>query len=81
MKALISVNDYIMDYEDNQGQRILEIVEDDAVFPVHSDMTWIDCPGLADGSSEGAITSYKCLYWYKDNAFSLIPVDPNPVVD
>ena len=81
MKALISVNDYIMDYEDNQGQRILEIVEDDAVFPVHSVMTWIDCPGLADGSSEGAITSYECLYWYKDNAFSLIPVDPNRVVD
>ena len=77
MKALISVNDYVIDYEGNQGQRILEIVEDDAVFPVYSEMTWIDCPGVAEGASEGVIGEYECLYWYKDNAFSLVPVDPS----
>ena len=63
MKALISVNDYVIDYEGNQGQRILEIVEDDAVFPVYSEMTWIDCPGVAEGASEGVIGEYECLYY------------------
>jgi len=71
MKALISVNDYIVDYQGVQGQRILEIVEDDATFPVHSDMTWMDCPVVGDAND------YVHLYWYKDNSFSLIPVDPD----
>ena len=33
MKALISINDTMEDYEGNEGQRILEIVADDATFP------------------------------------------------
>lgn len=70
MKALISINDITTDYEGNQGQRIIEIVADDATFPVHSDMTWIDCPDVS------VISEYTCLYWYKDNAFSLIPQEP-----
>lgn len=76
MKALISINDTITDYEGTEGQRLLDIVENDATFPVHSDMSWIDCPGVADGADASVIGNYQSQYWYKDNAFSLIPVDP-----
>lgn len=76
MKALISINDTITDYEGTEGQRLLDIVENDATFPVNSEMTWIDCPGVADGADALVIGNYQSQYWYKDNAFSLIPVDP-----
>tara|TARA_B110000285_G_scaffold207665_1_gene247216 strand:+ start:276 stop:512 length:237 start_codon:yes stop_codon:yes gene_type:complete len=76
MKALISINDITTDYEGNQGQRIIEIVADDATFPIHSDMTWIDCPGVANNASEQDIANYESLYWYKDNTYSLIPQEP-----
>tara|TARA_R110000744_G_scaffold74753_2_gene149100 strand:- start:65 stop:292 length:228 start_codon:yes stop_codon:yes gene_type:complete len=73
MKALISINDIIFDYEGNQGQRILEIVADDASFPVNSQMTWID---ISDMPTDD-IPEYVYTHWYVNNAFSLIPQDTN----
>tara|TARA_R110000782_G_scaffold21614_1_gene57986 strand:+ start:258 stop:515 length:258 start_codon:yes stop_codon:yes gene_type:complete len=73
MKVLISINDIIYDYEGNQGQRILEIVADDETFPVNPQMTWMDIPDMPIGE----VNLYMSTYWYYDNAFSLIPVDPD----
>jgi hypothetical protein len=74
MKVLISINDTMEDYEGNEGQRLLEIVADDGTFPVNPQMTWMDIP---DMPSEEVIT-YMSTYWYYNNAFSLIPVEPEP---
>ena len=74
MKVLISINDTIDDYEGNEGQRLLEIVADDATFPVNSGMTWMDIP---DMPSED-VNLYMSTYWYYNDAFSLIPVEPEP---
>ena len=77
MKVLISINDTMEDYEGNEGQRILEIVADDATFPVNPQMTWMDIP---DMPSED-VNLYMSTYWYYNDAFSLIPVEPEPEED
>tara|TARA_R110000803_G_scaffold125248_1_gene192896 strand:- start:141 stop:365 length:225 start_codon:yes stop_codon:yes gene_type:complete len=73
MKALISINDLIYDYEGTEGQRIVQVVADDGTFPVNPQMTWMDIPDMPIED----VNNYVVTHWYVDNAFSLIPVDPN----
>tara|TARA_R110000782_G_scaffold207335_1_gene295888 strand:- start:228 stop:455 length:228 start_codon:yes stop_codon:yes gene_type:complete len=73
MKALISINDWKIDYQGNQGQRILDVVADDATFPIHPDMTWIDFPDMPTDD----LPLYIYEHWYINNAISLMPQDPN----
>jgi hypothetical protein len=44
MKALISPNEHIVDFEGNVGERIAEVEPDDKTFDVAPPLHWVTCP-------------------------------------
>jgi len=43
MKALVHLTETETDYANNEGARICEIVNDDEIFEVYSNLIWVDC--------------------------------------
>jgi hypothetical protein len=68
MKALISPNEKVYDYESNVGQRIAQVESDDKIFAVASPLHWVDCPDdcVAD------------IWWYYQDVCQPIPQPPEP---
>ena len=68
MKALISPNEKVTDFEGNIGERIAQVEPDANVFPVAQPLHWVDCPDdcVAD------------QWWYYQNTCQPIPQPPAP---
>lgn len=67
MKALISPNELVYDYQGNLlGERVAEVVE--VIFQVAPPLFWADCPDdcIAD------------QWYYKDGVCEPIPQPPEP---
>lgn len=68
MKALISPNEKVTDFEGNVGERIAQVEPDANVFPVAAPLHWVDCPDdcVAD------------QWWYYQGSCQAIPQPPQP---
>ena len=66
MKALISPNEKVTDYEGNVGDRIAQVEQNE--FPVAAPLFWTDCPNdcVAD------------VWWYYNGACEVMPQPPQP---
>ena len=66
MKALISPNEQVTDYQGNVGERVAQVESDNQTFPVANPLFWIDCPDdcVAD------------VWWYYQGSCQLIPQPP-----
>lgn len=67
MKALISPNEKVTDYEGNVGIRIAQVEPDNKIFDVAVPLFWMDCPD----------DCVRDLWWYYQNVCQLIPQPPN----
>lgn len=70
MKALVSPNEKVVNYEGNVGDRIAQVEPDNNVFSVADPLFWTDCPN--DCISD--------LWWYYQGSCQLIPQPPEPTV-
>ena len=68
MKALISPNEKITDFESNVGERVAQVEPDVNEFPVANPLFWVDCPDdcVAD------------VWWYYQGTCQVIPQPPAP---
>lgn len=69
MKALVSPNEKVVNYEGNVGDRIAQVEQDDNVFPVADPLFWTDCPD-------------ECVadqWYYIDYKCEVIPPAPAPI--
>lgn len=66
MKALISPNEKVTDYEGNVGERIAQVEQN--TFEVAPPLHWVDCPDdcVAD------------IWWYYQEVCEPIPQPPQP---
>lgn len=69
MKALISPNEKVIDYEGNVGERVAQIEPDDQTFPIAQPLFWTDCP----------IDCVADLWYYINNTCQVIPQPPAPL--
>jgi len=68
MKILVSRTEQIVCWDGSTGSRIVQIVEDNATFPTHSDLTWHDAlPEMNEFNLQD--------YYYCNDAITLIPVE------
>lgn len=68
MKALISPNEKVTDFEGNVGERVAQVEPDNKTFPVADPLFWVDC-------------SYECVadqWWYYQGTCQVIPQPPAP---
>lgn len=68
MKALISPNEILTDYQGNTGERIVQIEPDGQTFEVASPLFWSDCPDDCEPN----------MWWYHDNVCQPMPQPPAP---
>lgn len=68
MKALISPNEKVTDYQGNVGERVAQVEPDDKTFPIAQPLFWTDCPDdcVAD------------QWYYINGACTPIPQPPAP---
>jgi hypothetical protein len=66
MKALVSPNEKVTDYQGNVGERIAQVEPDGQTFPVAQPLFWTDCPDdcVAD------------LWWFYQDSCQLKPQPP-----
>ena len=66
MKALISPNEKVTDYEGNVGDRVAQVEQNE--FPVAAPLFWTDCPDdcVAD------------VWWYYNGTCEVMPTPPEP---
>jgi hypothetical protein len=66
MKALISPNEKVTDYEGNVGERIAQVEQNE--FPVAEPLFWTECPDdcVAD------------VWWYYNGVCEVMPTPPEP---
>jgi len=67
MKALISPNEKVTDYEGNVGERVAQVEQNE--FPVAAPLFWTDCPD----------DCVQDVWWYYNGVCQPIPVAPTPV--
>lgn len=69
MKALISPNEKVTDYEGSVGERVAQVEPDNKIFDVAAPLHWVDCPDdcVAD------------IWWYYNDMCQPMPVAPPPV--
>ena len=68
MKALISPDEQVIDYQGNVGERVAQVVPDDGTFPVGAPLFWTPCQDdcIAD------------VWWYYQGTCQIKPVPPAP---
>ena len=66
MKALISPNEKVIDYENNIGERVAQVQQ--IPFAVAQPFFWVDCPDECDAGQ----------WWYYGGICQPIPQPPMP---
>jgi hypothetical protein len=68
MKALISPDEIVVDYQGNQGTRVAQVEQE--IFEVAPPLYWVECPNdcVAD------------IWWYYQGTCQLMPMPPPPSV-
>ena len=66
MKALVSPQEKVTDYQGNVGDRIAQVEQNE--FPVAAPLFWTDCPDdcVAD------------VWWYYNGTCEVMPTPPEP---
>lgn len=66
MKALISPQEKVTDYQGNVGERIAQVEQNE--FPVAPPLHWVACPDdcVAD------------IWWYYNGTCEVMPTPPEP---
>lgn len=66
MKALISPQEKVTDYQGNVGERVAQVEQN--VFEVAHPLHWVDCPDdcVAD------------VWWYYNGVCEVMPTPPQP---